>query len=217
MLEAVANVIFAIGRTDATGVRLLGTGFAVDRDKIATTAHVSGISDADLVAVLPRYRSLSDFQDTTDQAIRMIKLHLFRHDPVHDIAILSIESGSIEFPYKLGKVDDVQVGSDVAIFGFPHADQGRLVLTMQRTEIGARVLLGSRGVRSKHVVLNIQARPGQSGGPVFTPDGQKLAAMVLGSFAPGGGGGISLGGIDPHSLHQTTHAISAEYISELLQ
>lgn len=184
---------------------------------MTTTAHVSGLSDDNLVLIAPKYGSLADFQDTTDQSIRALKSSIFRHDPIRDIAILTLEGVEINFPYKLGNIDGLPVGSDVTTFGFPHADQGRLVLTMQKTEIGARLLLSSRGVKSKHVVLNVQARPGQSGGPVFTPDGKIVAAMILGSFAPGGGGTISLGGIDPLSLHQTTHAISAEYISGLLQ
>jgi hypothetical protein len=41
-------------------------------------------------------------------------------------------------------------------------------------------------------------------------------ALLIGSYAPGGGGMVSLGGVDPHTLHQTTHAISAEYAKELL-
>jgi hypothetical protein len=37
--------------------------------------------------------------------------------------------------------------------------------------------------------------------------------MVVGSYAPNGGGGILLGDVDPATLHQTTHAISAEYVA----
>jgi glycine cleavage system aminomethyltransferase T len=65
------------------------------------------------------------------------------------------------------------------------------------------------------IILNVQARPGQSGSPVLLSDGRTIAAMIIGSYAPRAGGGISLGGVDPHTLHQTTHAISAEYIREL--
>lgn len=44
-----------------------------------------------------------------------------------------------------------------------------------------------------------------------------LVAMIIGSYAPNSGGSISLGGVDPHTLHQTTHAVSAEYILQMLQ
>jgi hypothetical protein len=90
-------------------------------------------------------------------------------------------------------------------------------LTEQRSSVGARIILGSQGIKTKHLVLNVQARPGQSGSPVFSDDGKLLVAMVIGSYAPGGGGGVIVGGIDPQTLHQTTHAISAEYITEILK
>lgn len=83
--------------------------------------------------------------------------------------------------------------------------------------VGARVLLGAGGVKVKHVVLNTQTRPGQSGGPVFTADGRTVCAMITGGYSPtGAAGGIIIGGIDPQTLHQTTHAVSAEYIKGLL-
>jgi hypothetical protein len=90
-------------------------------------------------------------------------------------------------------------------------------LTQQRSHVGARIILGSQGIKTKHIVLNVQAKPGQSGSPVFSEDAKVVVAMVLGSYAPGGSSGISLGGIDPQTLHQTTHALSAEYISGLLK
>jgi len=40
--------------------------------------------------------------------------------------------------------------------------------------------------------------------------------MVIGSYAPSIEGGIRLGNIDPYTLHQTTHAVSAEYIASML-
>ena len=72
-------------------------------------------------------------------------------------------------------------------------------------------------IKSKHIVLNIQTRPGQSGSPVFRESDSMLVAMIIGSYAPNSSGSISLGGVDPHTLHQTTHAVSAEYILQMLQ
>lgn len=40
--------------------------------------------------------------------------------------------------------------------------------------------------------------------------------MLIGSYAPQSSGSISLGGIDPQTLHQTTNAIPAEYINEMI-
>lgn len=145
-------------------------------------------------------------------------LKIANYNPIHDICILElVNSGSVTFTYNLGGSDQVGSGSPVVSLGYPHADHGRLVLTQQSSMVGARVLLGAESVKVKHLVLNTQTRPGQSGGPVFTGDGRSVCAMIVGGYSPAGStGGISLGGIDPQTLHQTTHAVSAEYITGML-
>ena len=92
-----------------------------------------------------------------------------------------------------------------------------MVLTQQDTSIGAKILIDSNGIKLKNIVLNIQSRPGQSGSPIVIPEKRAIAGILIGSYAPQVNGSISIGGIDPHTLHQTTHAISAEYIKEMLE
>lgn len=66
--------------------------------------------------------------------------------------------------------------------------------------------------------MNIQSRPGQSGSPIVIHESRSIAAMLIGSYAPQDNSGrISIGGIDPQTLHQTTHAISATYIKEMIE
>lgn len=96
------------------------------------------------------------------------------------------------------------------IIGFPHCTEGRKVLTVQEADVGAKILLESNNIKSKYIVVNTQTRPGQSGSLVYDPKSNKIIAMLIGAFAPDSG--ISLGGINPRELHQTTHCISAEYI-----
>ena len=115
----------------------------------------------------------------------------------------------------LGSFNDNAVGDPVGIFGFPHCIEGRRALTFQRTEIGAKVILDVEGVKSKHAVINTQARPGQSGSIVFSPNHHSISGMLVGAWIPGPAG-ISLGGINPRELHQTTHCISAEYIAGMI-
>lgn len=64
--------------------------------------------------------------------------------------------------------------------------------------------------------MNIQARPGQSGGPVIRKSDNTIIAILIGAYVPTIGGGIDLGGIDPQTLHQTTHAVSTEYMERML-
>ncbi|HTH27358.1 MAG TPA: serine protease, partial [Sphingobium sp.] len=192
----------------------LGTCFAVGPRKFATAAHVTGPSDEGLVAIIGRTDNLATYQDTTNQAAQGAGLRITNYDPIHDVCILElVNDGTISIGYQIASSDVVVPGNPVLSLGFPHADHGRLVLTQQSSMVGARILLGVESIKVKHLVLNTQTRPGQSGGPVFTGDGRHICAMIVGGYAPSGAGGsISLGGIDPQTLHQTTHAVSAEYI-----
>ena len=112
----------------------------------------------------------------------------------------------------------MHVGENISIFGYPHCDHGRMVLTQQNTSVGAKILINSSGIKAKNIVLNIKSRPGQSGSPIIVPGSSSISAMLIGSYAPQvTNGGISIGGIDPQTLHQTTHAISAAYIKEMTE
>ncbi|XZH27861.1 S1 family peptidase, partial (plasmid) [Clostridium perfringens] len=135
-------------------------------------------------------------------------------DPFNDICILK-SNVHIYSTIEIGSADECVPGNSVAILGFPHADHGRLVLTEQQTNIGAKVLIENNGIKNKHLILNVQSRPGQSGSPIFDLKTKKLVAILIGSYAPYAGA-ITIGGIDPQTLHQTTHAVSAEYIKDMI-
>lgn len=224
MYKHIGKSVLPLAREEAgKSFTPLGTCFAVGPRKYATAAHVTGPSDQGLAAIIGRADSILDYQDTTNNQIQAIYLKIINYDPIHDICILQAEADVTQLyfgssPYTLGSSDDLLTGEPALSLGFPHADHGRLVLTQQASLVGARVLLGSSSMKVKHVVLNTQTRPGQSGGPVFTGDGKRIGAMILGGYSPLGskGSGVSIGGIDPQTLHQTTHAVSAEYILDLI-
>jgi hypothetical protein len=144
-------------------------------------------------------------------ALQIIDIH-----PIRDIAIL--KASGVNYHGQLpgfGNFDDDNVGDEIAIFGFPHCVQGRRALTYQKTAIGAKVLLRESGIESKHAVINSQARPGQSGSMIFSPKDSSISGLLIGAWVPQQGG-ISLGGINPHELHQTTHCISFDHVTEML-
>lgn len=210
------NIVFALGRVSPNGVALVGTATLVNRPgRFVTAAHVTNQDDKNLVVILRPYSSIHDYQDTSDTKVQSIPVRIAAIDPFVDLCILRAEIDAVS-SIAFGSTDTLRIGSPVDIFGYPHADHGRLVLTQQHTQIGARILIKNGDIKTKHVVLNTQARPGQSGGPIFSTQDKSLVALLIGSYAPGGGGMVSLGGVDPHTLHQTTHAISAEYAKELL-
>lgn len=216
----IGQAVLPLGRKRSGGmVSLLGTCFAVHSRQFATAAHVTGPSDDGLVAIVGRNNKLTDYQDTTDTKVKTVALKIANYDPIHDTALLEVVDNPYRasFDYTIGSTDQIFPGTPVVSLGYPHADHGRLVLTQQVSVVGARVLLGVGGLKIKHVVLNALTRPGQSGGPVFTADGSKVCGMIVGGYVPSGTtGSISLGGIDPQTLHQTTHVISSEYIARLL-
>lgn len=216
MNDSFANVIMAVGRVSPGGVQLLGTAFGVGERRFATAAHLTGQDENGLVLVLPRITRMGDYQDTTDTAIRTAPVRISAFDPLHDIAILDTSEIAVRFSYTLGGTDDVAPGTQIVSAGFPHADLGRFVLTQQNSTVGARILMSAGPIKAKHIVMNVQTRPGTSGSPVFIENQDRVCAMLIGSYVPGASGGIMLGNIDPYTLHTTTHAVSAEYIRAML-
>lgn len=211
------NIIFSVGRITPNGVSLLGSAFLLNKSGVfATASHVTNNDDKNLVIILNDINNLHDYQDTTISEIRYINVAIEEVDPFSDLCLLKSKDITYSSNIEIGSADECAVGDSVAIWGFPHADQGRRVLTEQITQIGAKVLIGNDGMKTKHLILNVQARPGQSGGAIFNMRTNKLVGVLIGSYAPASGGGISLGGVDPQTLHQTTHAVSAEYIKEMI-
>jgi V8-like Glu-specific endopeptidase len=210
-------VVFAVGRVTPNGVQLLGTAFLLPRSGfLATAAHVVGNDDQNLVLAIKPTVSPGSYQDTSDNSVQMLPLKVHASDPFHDIVVLNAVQPAAA-NVAIGGADDVVAGDELVVVGYPHADHGRMVLTQQATDLGAKVLIEAGGLKGKHLVLNIQSRPGQSGSPIFKKSDGKLVGILLGSYVPGSGGGISLGGIDPATLHQTTHAVSAEYLRDMIK
>lgn len=215
-MDVFTQLVMVVGRISPNGVQMLGSGFVVRSDGVlVTTHHVVGNSDSGLVVLAPHIQSINEYQDLADTSCRVISCRIKEIDPIRDLALLQLDgkySGAVP---QLDGFDGDSVGSDVGIFGFPHCVEGRRVLTFQKAEIGAKTLMNTDGIKSKHAVINVQARPGQSGSLVFSMPRQCISGVLIGAWIPGPGG-ISLGGINPRELHQTTHCISAEYIKEMM-
>lgn len=215
-LEQFGGTIFAVGRIVGAELQLLGTAFPIGGNKFATAGHVTGQSDEKLVLSVPKINELSEYQDAGDRRSQTIPAKIAAYDPISDIAILECENVSGRPNIRLTGTDSTPSGTVVSSLGFPHCGDGRQILTHQTTTVGARVLLPVGPLKRKHLVLNILTRPGQSGSPVFKGDTNEVCAMILGSYVAPGQSSLLMGNIDPASLHQTTHAISVEYLKEML-
>lgn len=210
------QLVYVVGRVTPNHVEMLGTAFLVSSDGlIATTHHVTGSADSNLVVLAPHMNDINAFQDLSDTSCRTIPVSIKEIDPIRDLALLKADIAFNGPLPKLGSFDDDNVGDEIGIFGFPHCVEGRRALTFQKAEVGAKVLIEANGIKTKHAVINIQSRPGQSGSLVFSPKDNSVSGVLVGAWAPGQGG-ISLGGINPRELHQTTHCVSVEYVRDML-
>lgn len=211
------QLVYAIGRLTPDYVQMLGTGFLVsNHGHIVTTHHVTGSCDNNLVFLEPHIGNINNYQDTSVKEGNIHPINIAEIDPIKDICLLKAAVLPEFVIPPLGTFDSDNIGDEVGIFGFPHCTEGRRVLTFQKAEIGAKVLVEIHGVKAKHAVINTQARPGQSGSIVFSPGRGTISGMLVGAWGGAARGVISLGGINPRELHQTTHCISAEYIKEMI-
>lgn len=194
------------------GLRPLGSCFSLGGRRMATALHVVGGEVTGIHLVIPR-ENLSQYQDMTNREYRMFPAELVATDPIRDLAVLEVPGAEASFDFRVTGTDSVTPGDPVVTLGFPHADTGRIVLTQQQTTVGARVLMGNQGIKNKYLVLNTLLRPGQSGGPVINPLTREVVAVLVGAYVPEGPRAMMLiGNLDPATLHQTTHAVSAEYL-----
>lgn len=200
---------------DTQLVDMLGTGFLISNDgKVITARHVIGNEYNNLCVLLPHIPNINVYQDVTDFSCRSTSAVVEDINPITDLCILKtglIFNGTLP---SLESLDNIYVGEKIGIFGFPHCVMGRRVLTYQETEIGAKMLLETSGVKSKYATINIQTRPGQSGSLVFNLKTGAIIGLLIGTYAPSSG--VIIAGINPHELNQTSYCISANHIKEML-
>lgn len=216
-MDVFTQIVFVVARVTPQSIQALGTGFLVSSNGlVVTTKHVIGNSDNNLCILFPKVNKLSVYQDTADLSAQPIPAKVTEVDPIRDLAVLQT---SLQFSGQLPLIegfDSVDVGTLLAIFGYPHVTDGRVVLTYQQATLGAKVLLESQKIKVKHGIINNQARPGQSGSLVINTKTGGIAGVLVGAYAPTAGGRIMVMNIDPQELHQTTHCVSAEYINGML-
>lgn len=216
-MDNFTQFVLVIATCKPEGLQILGTSFMVSNDGICVTAwHAVSSYQNNLVLLAPKINSLNEYQDTIDTSCNIVPLTIINFDPTKDLVLLKVQQG-FQFHFdlpSLGSLDNVNVGDDVIVLGYPHCVDNRQVLTYQKTVVGAKVLLAPQSIKNRYAILNIQSRPGQSGSIILNSSLEKIVGLLIGTYAPDIG--VSIRGINPAELNQTTHIISAEYIRELL-
>ncbi|MCF6800073.1 serine protease [Bacillus sp. ET1] len=219
--ESIVKAVFTVARITPNGIKPLGTATLLNKtNHLVTAAHITENDDNNLIIIVSKNTSLSQYQDTVIKDIDYANVQIVAINPLHDLCILKVQEneGNISARVGISGLDQVNVGDKVTMFGFPDLNFGRIVLTQQETQIGAKILLENSGEKVKHAVVNLQSRKGQSGSAVFD-DSLNIIGILVGSYVPHthkGKAGIEIGGIDPLTLHPATHIVSAEYIQEML-
>lgn len=133
-----------------------GSGFFVSHDLVVTNAHVvAGMKSPEI----------STNSNSTFSARAVV------FDPEHDVAILKIDSPD-RIPVPLADYEP-PVGEGVVALGFPeagpyHASPGKVTMVVNSQ---GESIYGAATSPQRHIVLDIQVRPGNSGGPVVDRDG----------------------------------------------
>lgn len=211
------EIAFPLVRMEDGGPIVLGTAFCIGGNRLATAAHVVAGTDANLFFGPLPYRSINEFQEVPPNKIPLVPVKIERVNTLKDICILTADI--IAPNIQMAPIDGIEVGEEVISLGYPHADDRRIILTQFRNEIGAKIMISEFGLRTRHYIINLFARPGQSGGPVFVVRQNRalLIGMVIGSYTNTSSPGLILHGLNPRSLNQTTHAISATHILEVIR
>ncbi len=72
-MDVFTQLVCTIGGLTPDHVQMLGTGFFVSKDGLsATTHHVTGGNDQNLVVLAPHISKLNDYQDMADKSCKPV-------------------------------------------------------------------------------------------------------------------------------------------------
>lgn len=212
-LDILHKAVYPIGRITPQGAKLLGTCFALNKPGLfATSLHVTDQNDTGLAMFVWDTEGINSYQFPINE-FRFANVKIIAADPISDLCIIQVP-GDQRLDVKITGSDQCKVLDSVNVVGYPHATDGRNILTIQKAHIGAKIKMPVAGLPVKHLVLNMQTRPGQSGSPVFNDD-STLIGVISGAYTSPASG-IIIDGLNPGAINQTTYAVSSEYLLPML-
>ncbi|MBW9110785.1 MarP family serine protease [Microbacterium ureisolvens] len=160
--QAAASVARVSGNAYACGRGSSGTGFVVAEDRVVTNAHVVAGVDTPIV-------------ELPGVAAREGRIVYF--DPIDDLAVIAVDDlGASALPFS----PTLEAGAAAAVQGYPYGGPFTMVPASVQSVGTANVPDVYDGSWSPREIYSLQAvvRPGNSGGPLLTGDGE-VAGVVF--------------------------------------
>lgn len=175
--------------TDKTSLKGNGSGFFVSGNVIATNHHV--IDGAKEIKVFIQ----------TEESIKQYSAKVLTVDKINDLALITIEDKDFvkynTLPYQIAS-HTVDVGISIFTMGYPNASAMGTEIKVTDGIISAKT--GFQGNVSTYQI-SAPIQPGNSGGPMFTRDGQLV--------------GITSSGIS--GAENVGYAIKSGYLNNLIE
>lgn len=204
--DQVSRSLYLIAFESPSGRTPLGTAFGVRADGLlAANAHVANELQQVLAAASGRGRAVA-LRSDSDEVRDVVAIHLhprWRSGSIaDDAALITIGPGAPVVPLRLADaatVERLPRGTVVAAVGFPAASVDAHHPSRRLT---TDILLEVRG--SRYLAVGLDASPGTSGSPIFTPDGVVVGLIAGGApelppsekvMPPGVNWGISIGAV----------------------
>ena len=188
IISLCASIVFLASTGNAGS---FGTGFAVTPDgHLVTCAHVVN-NAAKLVA---HYNG------------KTLAVTVIRVDTQNDLALIKVSGWGGQF-LSIADSQKIGIASDVIAAGFPDPD-----VLGKNPKVSKGIINATSGVQDdpRHFQVSIPLQPGNSGGPVFAPNGQVVGVVAAGLNSQNR---MKEGGYIPQSVN---YAVKSNYIMPLL-
>jgi S1-C subfamily serine protease len=148
-----------------------GTGFFHKSGRVITAAHVvAECSAGDIIVVL-----------STGEELKVSEI---ASDSIRDLAALKMKSDAKVPPLFVNRLDNVTLGSQVAIWGFPVGYNGLSPLLTVGFIAGVDRVPTKEGLSPPRIVVNAAFNGGNSGGPVISLEDGGVIGVVSSKLAP---------------------------------
>lgn len=201
--------------------KLVGTGFIAGvRDNVfavVTALHSVGNGQEFQIVLPPHFGDLSVPQQYPIQTAAALPAKFVLAEPLLDIAIFLVTEGNLRAPIPrfITSQNELKLGEDVLIVGYPFAVIGSFLETAELCNISAlgNRILPTGGSRHEFIVSH-QTYIGSSGSPVIRKSDGIVCGIVRGCLAPPGV--ISIGNLPLGTDSNVTYATSAHVIPQLI-